>query len=473
MNVSASDLLVVPAVATVASLLPLGRAVRSIGVASGLLVAALSIVLLATPAALAGEQRLVWLAPLGLSYHVGVDGLGGVLLVLSGVLFAVGAAASGDAPHPRGYMALWCALQTAVTGIFIAQDLLLFFVFWEAMLVPLSLLIWLWGGPDRGPATFRFLLYTMTGSAVFLVGIVGLGVAARTFDIVDLASKPISEGAQSLLAALFLAAFVVKLPLFPFHAWLPRAYLAAPIPVAIVLSGIIAKTAVYGIVHLCVGLFPLGILRLAPVLVSLAAVGALYGALLAFRQRDTRRIIAFASLSHLNLIGLGAFSASHLSIEGAAIASVSHGLVVAALFLLAAMLALRTGGFELDRASGLGASAPILAALFTLAVVAAIGVPGTSGFAGEFLILSGSFLAHPAAAIAATATVVVAAAYGLRLLRLAFFGPATTTAFDLRLGERALLVPLLALVLLLGLVPALVTDRISTTDLTPHAQVAR
>jgi NADH-quinone oxidoreductase subunit M len=313
----------------------------------------------------------------------------------------------------------------------------------------------------------------MTGSAIFLVGIVGLGVAARTFDLVDLASKPISESAQTLLAALFLAAFVVKLPLFPFHAWLPRAYLAAPIPVAIVLSGIVAKTAAFGIVHLCVALFPLGMLRLAPFLVSLAAVGALYGALLAFRQRDTRGIIAFASLSHLNLIGLGAFSASHTSLEGVAVASVSHGLVVAALFLLASMLALRTGGFELDRAGGLGASAPILAALFTLAVVAAIGVPGTSGFAGEVLILAGSYLTHPVAAAVATATVVVAAIYGLRLLRLAFFGPATITAFDLRLRERLLLAPVLALVLLVGLVPSLVTDRIDLTGLGPHAQVVR
>ena len=473
MNVSASDLLVIPALATVASLLPLGRSVRWIGVASGLLVAALSVALLMPVAALTGEQRLLWLAPLGLSYHVGVDGLGGVLLVLSGVLFAVGAAASGDAPHPRGYMALWCALQTAVTGIFIAQDLLLFFVFWEAMLVPLSLLIWLWGGPDRGPATFRFLLYTMAGSAIFLVGIVGLGVAARTFDLADLNTTAISESAQTLLAALFLAAFVVKLPLFPFHAWLPRAYLAAPIPVALVLSGIIAKTAAYGIVHLCVGLFPLGMLRLAPVLVSLAAVGALYGALLAVRQRDTRGIIAFSSLSHLNLIGLGAFAASHTSLEGVAIASVSHGLVVAALFLLAAMLAARTGGFELDRAGGLGASAPIFAALFTFTVVAAIGVPGTSGFAGEFLILAGSFLLHPVAATVATATVVIAAVYGLRLLRLAFFGPATITAFDLRPRERALLAPLLALVLLLGVVPSLVTDQVDLTGLGPHAQVVR
>lgn len=475
--VGATDLVIVPLIAALAcALIPLRGLARPLAVVSGLLGIILSLALAAAPgpggARLHGEDQIAWAPSIGAGYHVGADGFGIALLALGGVLFTIGALAS-EAGRGRGYFALWCALQAAVSGVFVAQDLLLFFIFWEAMLLPLALLLWQWGGEDRRSATLRFLLYTMAGSALLLAGILALGVGAGTFDIVALTGHRLGTATQTGLAALFLAAFVVKLPLFPFHAWLVRAYVAAPVPVAIVLSGIVAKTAAYGIIRLCIGLFPAGMETLAPGLVALAAVGTLYAALLATRQDDTRRLIAYSSLSHLNLIGLGIFAGATAGAQGALVASVSHGLIVAALFLLAGMLAARTGGFDLGRAGGLAASAPILAACFTLAIVAAIGVPGTSGFAGEFLVLASAFARYPVAGALTTLVVIVAAVYGLGLLRRAFTGPPDRVVADLRWRERGLVLPLLALILVLGVAPRLVGDLVPSGGAPIHAADAR
>jgi NADH-quinone oxidoreductase subunit M len=475
--IGATDLVVVPLIAAAAcALLPLGGLARWVAVAAGVIAAGLAIALAAAPSpaagGLRGEDQVVWAPSLGAGYHVGADGFGLALLALGGLLFAIGALASG-AIRGRGYFALWCALQAAVAGVFVAQDLLLFFVFWEAMLLPLALLLWQWGGEDRRAATLRFLLYTMSGSALLLAGTLALGVGTRTFDIVALQGHRLGAGTQVGLALLFLAAFAVKLPLFPFHAWLPRIYAAAPIPVALVLSGIVAKTAAYGIIRLCVGLFPLGMETLAPGLVALAAVGTLYAAFVATRQHDTRCLIAYSSLSHLNLIGLGIFAGTVAGAQAALVASVSHGLIVAALFLLAGMLAARTGGFELGRDGGIGATAPVLAACFTLAVVGAIGVPGTSGFAGEFLVLAATFARYPAAGALATTVVVVAAVYGLGLLRRAFVGPPLRAVADLSWRERGLVIPLLVLVVVLGVAPRLVSDLVPGGAAPAHAAETR
>ncbi|HUQ17097.1 MAG TPA: NADH-quinone oxidoreductase subunit M [Candidatus Saccharimonadales bacterium] len=471
-DIRATDLVVVPLIAALAcALLPLRGLARAIAVLSGVLGIALSLALAAGAApagGLRGEEQIAWAPALGISYHVGADGFGVALLALGSLLFSVGAVSSGSA-RGRGYFALWCALQAAVSGVFVAQDLLLFFVFWEAMLLPLALLLWQWGGEDRRSATLRFVLYTMAGSALLLAGILALGIGAATFDIVTLRAHRLGAATQTGLAVLFLAAFVVKLPLFPFHAWLARAYVAAPLPVALVLSGIVAKTAAYGIIRLCLGLFPLGMETLAPGLVALAAIGTLYAALLATRQDDTRRLIAYSSLSHLNLIGLGIFAGSAAGAQGALVASVSHGLIVAVLFLLAGMLATRTGGWDLGRSGGLAGSAPVLAACFTLAVVATIGVPGTSGFAGEFLVLAATYARYPAAAALATLVVIVAAVYGLGLLRRAFTGVPGGAVPDLGPRERALVLPLLALILVLGIAPRVVSDLVPGGNAPVHA----
>ena len=467
----ATWLVALPVIAALLCAAPLAsRYGRAIATLASLAVAGLAIATIVAP--LPAGARVSWAAALGASYSVDVDGLAATFVVLAGVVFAAGAASSAGPPHRRAYFALWCLLLAAVDGVFVARDLGLFFVFWEAMLVPLAVLMWQWGGADRRGATLRFLLYTMSGSALLLVAIVSIAVARGTLDIDTLAARPVPASAQLLPALLFLAAFAVKLPLFPLHAWLPRAYVAAPIPVALALSGIVAKTAAYAIIRICLDLFPDGMAQAAPALVALAAVGTLYGALLATRQDDIRRLIAFSSLSHLNLIGLALFAGTFASVRGAVVASVSHGLVVGALFLLAAMLARRTSSYALSRAGGLASSAPVLTAFTTLAIVAAIGVPGTSGFAGEFLSLAGAYERYPAAAITATFVVIIAAVYGLGVVRRAFHGPPLVTGIDLEWRERALVAPLLALVLVVGAMPWLVTDRLSP-DILPAAEVVR
>lgn len=466
-----SALIVVPVGAAILCALPwLSRAARLIAIVASVAVSVTAVWSFAATGPMA--LRVAWAPALGASYAVELDGLSAVFIALGGLLFATGAAASLRVGHRRAYFALWCLLLAAVNGVFVSRDLALFFVFWEAMLIPLAILMWEWGGPDRRGATLRFLLYTMAGSALLLAAIVSVAVARGTLDLDALAARGIPAGTQLLPALLFLAAFAVKLPLFPLHAWLPRAYVAAPIPVALVLSGIVSKTAVYGIIRIGLELFPQGMATAAPLLVALAAVGTVYGAMLATRQDDLRRLIAFSSLSHLNLIGLAVFAATVTSLRGAFLASVSHGLVVAALFLLAAMLARRTSSFAISRAGGVAASAPVLATLSTLAVIAAVGVPGTSGFAGEFLSLVGTYERYPAAAVAATLAVIVAAVYGLRFVRRAFHGPPLATGTDLAWHERLLVVPLLALVIVVGVAPRLVTDRVSE-DALPAVEVMR
>jgi NADH-quinone oxidoreductase subunit M len=327
----------------------------------------------------------------------------------------------------------------------------------EALLVPLALLMWHWGGPDRRAVTLRLVLYWMTGSALLLVGIVALGVGARTFSIADLSAYRLAEGSQVLLGLLFLAAFAVRLPLFPFHVWLTGTYAAAPVPLAIVLAGIVSKTAIYAIARICFPLFPRGMADLMPYLIGLAAVGSLYGAVLATRQRDTRTFIAYASLSYLDLLALGVFVSTAEGLQGALIGSLSHGLVVAMLFLLAMSLARRIGSFDFGP-GGLAPRAPVLTSLFAFAILGAIGVPGTSGAAGQLLILAATFTRSPALGLLATLVVVVSAAYGLGFLRAVFFGPSADRGSDLGWRERVVIVPLLVLIVAIGVAPRVVSD---------------
>jgi NADH-quinone oxidoreductase subunit M len=444
-------------VVAAACALPIGGFARPLAVLAGLLTAG-SVAAGAWLGIGAGAaDTYVWAGPLGAQFAVGWDGWTAALLMLSGVLFAAGAAASDGIGRPRAYFALWSLLQVTVAGVFVARDLLLFFACWEALLVPLAVLLWGWGGADRRAVTLRLVLYWMSGSALLLVGIVALGVGARTFSFADLTGYRLAETSQVLFALLFLAAFAVRLPLFPFHAWLARTFVTAPAPVAVVLAGIVSKTAVYAIVRICLPLFPRGMTDLAPYLIGLAIVGALYGALVATRQRDTRALIAYASLSQLDLLAVGAFIATPDGLEGALIASVSHGLVIAILLLLAGSLALRIGSFGLGT-GGLAARTPVLMSLFVIAILAAVGVPPTSGAPGELLILAAAYVRSPGIGLLATLVPVACAAYGLGLLRRVFLGPNVDRGADLTWRERAVVIPLLALVIAVGVAPRIVGD---------------
>ena len=454
---TAMDVLVIPLIAAAACALPIGTLARPLAVFAGLLTVAAAGV--SAWVGVSPFESVVWAGPLGAQLAVGMDGMSTALLMLSGVLFATGAAASGGVRSPRAYFALWSLLQATVAGVLIARDLILFFAFWEALLVPLTLLLWHWGGADRRAVTSRLLLSWMCGSALLLTGILALGVGARTFALADLGGYRLAEGSQVLLALLFLGAFAVRLPLFPLHAWQSRAYVTAPLPLAIVLAGIISKTAIYGIARICLPLFPRGMADLAPYLIALATVGALYGALLAMRQRDTRTFIAYATLSQVDFIALGVFVGSPEGRAGALIASVSHGLVVAMLFLLAGSLARRLGSFGLGT-GGVASRAPVLMAFFIAAVLTLIGVPGTSGAPGDLLILAAIFGRSGGVGLVAALVMILSAGYGVGLLRTVFFGPVAAAGErpDLRLRERALLIPLLVLVMVVGVAPRIIGD---------------
>jgi len=449
----AADALLVPLIVALACALPIGGLARPLAVLSGLIVAASAAAAVWLGVG-GGVDTYVWAPPLGAQLAIGTDGFAAGLVMLGGVLFAAGAAASGGVRSPRAYFALWSLLQAGVTGVLIARDLLLFFAAHDALLVPLALLIWGWGGADRRQATMRLAATWLTGSALLLTGIVALGVGARTFAFADLTGYRLAEGSQVAFALLFLAAFAIRLPLFPFHAWLPRVSAVAPMPVALVVNGAVTATAVYAVARVCLVFFPLGMSDLAPYLIALAAAGTLYAALLATRQRDTRTFIGYVSVSQLNLIALGTVVGED---TGALVATVSHGLVIASLFLLASSLARRVGSFGLG-SGGLGARAPMLASLFGLALFAAIGVPGTSGAPGDLLILAAVFARSPGVGLFATLGVVASAVYAAGFLRAVFFGPGGDHGPDLAWRERGLVVALLVLVVVLGVVPRAIGD---------------
>src|SRR5207237_1827304 len=390
-------------------------------------------------------EAFVWAAPLGAQLSIGVDGWSGAFLALSGVLFAIGAAASGSMRSPRAYFALWSLLQLTVAGVLVARDLILFFAFWEALLVPLVLLMWLWGGVDRRAVTMRLALFWLTGSALLLTGIIAFGVGARTFSLAELTRYRLAESSQVILALLFLAGFATRLPLFPLHAWQARAYVSAPVPVTIIIGGVISPLSIYAIARICAPLFPRGLADLAPALIALASVGALYGALLATRQPDTRAFAAYVGLSQLDLIALGVFLGSPDGLAGALVASASHGLVVATLLLLCASLARRAGSFDLA-GRGLPSRASVLMALLVVAILAALGVPGTSGAPGQLLILAAAFVHSPGVGLLATLAIVGSAAYAIVFFRSMATRGGVGGGSDLTWRERALIVPLLVLI---------------------------
>lgn len=417
-------------------------------------------------------QRVPWVPAWGVTYHVGVDGISMFLVMLTAVmtLFAV-LASNAARERSRQYLALLLILESATVGTFVALDLVLFYLFWELMLVPVYLLIVGWGGPHRARAGMRFLIYSFVGSLFMLVSIIALGYEGFlvhhqwTFGLTRLIGLPLGPVAEGWLFAGFAIAFAVKAPLWPFHGWLPEAYTEAPLPVAAVLSGVLSKAGVYGFLRFALPLFPVAARHFLPVLGILAVIGILYGAVLALTQRNMRRILAFSSVSHMGLILLGAFAVTTVAVEGTVLQMVNHGIIIGALFFLVGMMELRTGGADIDALGGLARRAPVMAGLALGIVLAALGLPGLNGFAGEFLILLGVFQRVPGWGWAASVALVLAAAYMIRFFQGAWHGTGEDHGelggSDLMGRERVVLVPLLMLMLLLGLWPSWLVGRVA------------
>ncbi len=427
------------------------------------------------------EERVPWVpgigtTPINMTYHLGVDGLSVSLVALVAFLFplALGAAFLQVRERLKAFVVTALLFEAGMLGTFLAQDLVLFYVFWEAMLIPMYFLIALWGGPDRARAAIKFFLYTMAGSALMLLAIVavylegGRALGAPTFDLQDLLARPlgVARGEQPLLFLAFAVAFAIKMPVWPLHTWLPDAYAEAPPVVTVLLASLMAKAGAYGLLRFCLPLFPEASSAFGPLLSALAVIGILYGGAVAWTQGDMRRLLAYGSMSHMGFILLGIFALNVPAVQGSLIQMINHGVSTGALFLLAGLLLDRTGRARTEDYGGVASQVPALAAVALIAVVSSLALPGTNGFIGEFLILLGAFQTHPIAAVLATGGTVVAAAYLLAFVGRVFHGPLREdlrNMADLRGREYAVLVPLVLVIFWVGLFPQPLLERSQTT----------
>ncbi len=409
---------------------------------------------------LQNAAQRAWFGDLGVSYHVGFYGfslwLAGLTVVVGAVAIGFGAWVGRD--RARAYYGLMLFLIGAVVGVFASQDLLLFYVFFEAMLIPIYVLVGVWGGPNRIGATVTFVIYTMAGSLLMLASIVVFGLSQGTFSLIESGTS-----GNDWIFLGFLVAFAVKAPLLPFHGWLRTAYTEAPPEVAALLSGVVSKTAVFGLVWIVLPHFPEPVESWRTVVLVLAAAGLVYGSLLAFRQPDIRGVIAYSSMAQMSLIVLGIFAANDLGLDGAILHSVSHGLVSAAMFLLAAMLIQRTGTDRFADLGGLAKGRPALATIVMVVGMLTLAVPGSANFAGEFAILAGVFAQGWGYAAVGAVAIVLAAMYTLRLisgvLHRARGEAVREESLDLRFGELVLVVPLVVILLALSVWPAAISER--------------
>jgi NADH-quinone oxidoreductase subunit M len=411
-----------------------------------------------------------WAQALGIHWFVGVDGISLFLVLLSTVLFPIVLAGARTKNDPRSFIAWMLLLEAACIGSFISLDLILFFFFFELTLVPSYFIISGWGYAGRAYAAIKFFVYTFLGSAFLLVGILAVAfihqhqTGVLTFSLPALEHTHFSGTTEVLLFCAFTAAFAVKAPLFPFHTWSPDAYSQAPTGGSMILAGVLAKIGTYGIIRFDLNLFPQASKDLAPVLLTLAVIGILYGAIVACAQRDMKRLIAYSSLAQIGFIALGTFAFTTQGLTGGVLLMVNHGLITAAIFLLIGWIYERRRTWQLSELRGLQTPAPVMAAVFTVVMMASIGLPGLNGFVSEFLILSGTFLVHRWWAVAATFGVVLAALYLLWAYQQGFHGtvdPVNAKTRDLDWTERLVIAPLIILIVFLGVYPKPVLDRIT------------
>jgi len=419
-------------------------------------------------------DHVSWVEQVGLSWDVGVDGISLWLVVLTAALFFLGIVAATwrlPAERPRAFLAMLLLAEGGLLGVFAAGDLVLFYVFWEAMLVPFYFLIGMWGDEGRGRVTAKFVIYTMVGSLLMLVSILATAFFARditgqfTFNIHDLAGVSFSDTQSTWLFLGFALAFAIKLALWPFHGWLPGAYRTAPILVTALMAAVMSKAGVYGFLRIGLPLFPEGASRFAIPIAVLAVIGIVYGSLLAWRAPTMRLLIAYSSLAHLGFIVLGIVVIDVQASQGAVLQMVNHGIVVAAAFAIVAALNRAAPDDRIDGVGGLAAGAPRLTGIFLIVAMAALAIPGSNSFAGEFLILTGVFRQYFWLAALACIGIVYAAVYMLRLYQSTLNGPTRggrgTTA-ELRAFDLVVLLPIVAVMLFIALWPKAIVG--ATTD---------
>lgn len=410
------------------------------------------------------EQNWFSLAGLPIGFHLAVDGLSLLMILLTAFLTPLAVLSTWTAVQERvkGFMAFFMLLEMGMMGVFLAQDLVLFYIFWEFTLVPMYFLIGLWGGERRIYAAVKFFLFTMAGSVLMLAGILYLGWSAGTFSLPALiASRQLFAGAQVWLFLVFAIAFAIKVPMFPLHTWLPDAHVEAPTAGSVILAGVLLKMGAYGFLRFNLPLFPEASVKYAPWMGVLAVIGILYGAAVSYAQKDAKKLVAYSSVSHLGFVMLGIFALNAQGIAGSILQMVNHGLSTGALFLLVGMIYERRHTRSLDAFGGLWKVMPLYGTLTLIVVLSSMGLPGLNGFVGEFTILLGAFgswaLGTPWIAGFATLGVILAAVYLLHMFVKIFLGPVTREEnqklLDLTPREIFTLAPLLVMIFWIGLYP--------------------
>ena len=409
-------------------------------------------------------ERVPWMPAVGIAYIVGIDGISLFLVLLTTLLMPIAILASFSVTERvREYLIFMLLLETGMLGAFVALDLFLFYVFWEVMLVPMYFLIGVWGGARRIYAALKFVIYTMAGSLLMLVAIIYL--AARhaeaeqtlTFDLLHLYGLQLPVEQQIWLFAAFALSFAIKVPLFPFHTWLPDAHVEAPTAGSVILAGVLLKLGTYGFLRFAMPLFPAPAAAAAPWIIALAVIGIIYGAAVAMMQSDIKKLVAYSSVSHLGFVMLGLFAFNLQGVQGAIYQMVSHGLSTGALFLLVGMIYDRRHTRLIDDFGGIWRVIPLFSVFLLVVMFASIGLPGLNGFVGEFLILLGAFRVVPGWTAAAATGVILGAVYMLWMYRRVVFGPLTNPAneklSDLNARELLVLAPIVALIVLMGVYP--------------------
>jgi NADH-quinone oxidoreductase subunit M len=420
-----------------------------------------------------------------INFHFGADGISLLMLLLTALITPIAyyATTKSITDRFRLFSAMFLLVESGVMGMFVSQDLILFYVFWEAMLIPMYFLVGIWGTPQKGSqAAIKFFLYTMAGSVLMLIAMIATYMlshpdpAARTFDLPgllqNLKEHPIALSTQIWLFLGFAIAFAIKIPIFPFHNWLPEAYVEAPLGATMMMAAIFSKAGAYGLIRFGLPLFPVALQDASPWFLTFGVAGVIYGALIACVQQDMKRLIAFSSISHLGIIVLGLFAAgasagAHQSLAGAALHMFNHGILIAALFLIVALLEKRFGTRMMKDYLGLMRAIPKFSFVFMLIMLASVALPGTNGFVGEFLILLGVFQAYPLAAVLGTSTAILSAIYMLWMYQKTMFESpiklgADASKHELQRAELVLLAPVILFILWIGIYPNYFLERLTT-----------
>lgn len=405
------------------------------------------------------EDRLTWLGKYGVTYHTGVDGISLVFILLTAFLTPLALVSGWHSikTQTRSFVISMLLLETALFGLFSAQDLVLFYVFYEATLIPSSLMIGVWGGARRTWASLQFFLFTFGGSLFMLVGLITMWQQAGTTDIPTLVHAHWDTALQCWLLLSFVLAFGVKLPLFPLHAWLPDAYSEAPTPTSAMLAGVLSKAGAYGLLRFGVLMFPDAVRLFAPYLLALGVIAIIYAAFIAFAQTDMKRLIAYSSFSHMGMIAVGLFTLTVEGVDGAIFQMLSHGVIIVALFFCVAIVAWRAKTGQIDRLGGVAHQMPLLALFAMLFTMANVGLPGTGSFIGELLVLMGAIKISFWLALLAGTTLIMGAVYMLSLYHRVLFGSVKETMAlirDLTASEMAVLLPLAVVTLWMGVYPS-------------------